>query len=173
MITFREYRNQAKAFATSIHDMDDWLVLDISHTRDSDCLQKSNYHVALKKLGGATYFPNSIIDGEEQGDVADIEFNHWACGWVGHIFVRPNTPAHETALALEDKLKNYLVLDENDLSQREYDEADFVWKQCYNNAERIEYIRKNRYQFDFHDFKDMLGCVRGKYFLGCASELIR
>lgn len=38
--------------------------------------------------------------------------------------------------------------------------------------ERVEYIRKHRSQFEFRDFADMLGCVRGKYFAGYASELI-
>jgi hypothetical protein len=167
VITFREYRNQAKAFATSIHDMDDWLVLDISHHRDSDCLTESNWHVALERLGGEDY---DTVD--ETGDVRVVEFGHWVCGWIQHIFVRPNTPAHETALALEAELANYPVLDEDDLSQREYDEADFVWKQCYNNAERIEYIRKHRDQCEFCDFKDMLQCARGRYFVGSARELI-
>lgn len=167
MITFREYRNQAKAFATAIDNMDDWLVLDIMRHRDSDCLTESNYHVALERLGGETY---DTVD--ETGDVRTVEFSHWAVGWIEHILIRPNTLAHETALELEAKLANYPVLDEDDLSQREYDDARFVWKQCYNNAERIEYIRNNREQFDFQSFADMLGCARGNYFAGYASELI-
>ena len=56
--------------------------------------------------------------------------------------------------------------------RREQVAADETWKNCYDEKERIAYIRKFHYQFDFRDFADLLACVRGKYFAGYASELI-
>jgi hypothetical protein len=50
--------------------------------------------------------------------------------------------------------------------------AQETWRSCYNDAERIEYIRDHRDQFEFRTFADMLGCARGRYFAGYASELI-
>jgi hypothetical protein len=168
MQTFYDYRTKAEAFGTIIDNMDDWLVLDIMRHRDSDCLTESNWRVAIKKLGGETY------DSEEDtGDVSIVRFGHWAVGWVEHILVRPNSPAHNIAIKLEEKLNDYPILDDDDFSNLEDEEAHRVWKDCYSPKERIEYIRENRSQFDFPSFAYMLSCVRGECFSGYASELIQ
>ena len=52
------------------------------------------------------------------------------------------------------------------------EEADKLWKEWYSPKERVEYIRKNSYEFEFRDWQDMSQCVRGEYFAGYASELI-
>lgn len=167
MITFHEYKTSSKSFGSTIENMDDWLVLDIGRNRESDCLQESNWHVALKKLGGENY-----DDVDDTGDVRIVRFGHWACGWIEHIFVRPNTLAHKIAKKLESEIEDYPVLDENDLSEREDEAADHIWRDCYSNSERIQYIRDHRNQFDFPSFEYMLSCVRGKCFFGYSSELI-
>jgi hypothetical protein len=64
------------------------------------------------------------------------------------------------------------VLNEEDYSEEEQEEAEVIWRECYQPQDRIAYIRKYRNQFDFSDFADLLGCVRGNYFAGYASELI-
>lgn len=69
-------------------------------------------------------------------------------------------------------LESYPVLDENDLSGRETEEAKRVWRSCYDAKERVQYIRENRGDFYFESLADMLGCVRGQFFRGCASELL-
>jgi hypothetical protein len=51
-------------------------------------------------------------------------------------------------------------------------EADRVWQDCYTDSGRIAYIRKHKDQFNFRSFADMLGCARGKYFGGYASEIL-
>lgn len=51
-------------------------------------------------------------------------------------------------------------------------EADRVWAGCYSDAERIEYIRDHREQFEFQTFAEMISCVRGHYFCGYASEIL-
>ena len=58
------------------------------------------------------------------------------------------------------------------LDKVETEEAERVWRDCYSASERIAYIERNRSQFEFRSFADMLGCVRGNYFSGYASELI-
>jgi hypothetical protein len=42
----------------------------------------------------------------------------------------------------------------------------------YNIEERIKYIRENESQFEFSSYSDLISVVRGKYFIGYASELI-
>jgi hypothetical protein len=152
--------------------MDDWLVLDISHNRDSDCLAESNFYTALKRLGGGSHYRRNIDVNDGEFDVAEIEFNHWVCGWVGHILVRPNTTAQKIAEELEEAIADYPILDDDDFSYREMKEANITWEVCFNIQDRIKYIREHRQDFDFRSFGDLMGCVRGKFFGGCASELL-
>jgi hypothetical protein len=57
-------------------------------------------------------------------------------------------------------------------SDVEVEEANRVWQDCFNDRQRIAYIRKHRSQFEFQSFAEMLGCCRGKWFNGYASELL-
>jgi hypothetical protein len=138
---------------------DEWLCL-ITRNRDSDCLSESNWACALAELGG---------EGE---NVQIFRFGHWACGWWEALAVKADTPQEAIAQAMADRLADYPVLDEYDFSEREQEEADTVWRDCYNDKGRIDYIRKFRSQFEFHNYADLIGCVRGRYFAGYASELI-
>ena len=52
------------------------------------------------------------------------------------------------------------------------EEANRVWTDCYDDTERVKYIRDNRSEFEFRDFADLMGCARGTYFAGYASELL-
>ena len=127
----------------------------------SDLLTESNFEKGLEKIGG------------ESETVVVVREGHFLCGWVEWIGIHIDD---ENALKIADKiskdLKNYPVIDEDDLSERESNEADRVWKDNYNPSERIEYIRQNDSQFEFRDYADLIGCVRGNYFSGYASELI-
>lgn len=137
----------------------------VGQSRDSDALERSNFAYMLKALGG------------ESDVVTVVRENHWAVGWVEWIAIEDDG-SEESAIALETadrlrgKLDDYPVLDESDWSEREMEEANEVWKSCYNWRERIEYIRKHRNQFETHDLADLLQCVRGEYFIGYASELL-
>ena len=80
-----------------------------SHHRDSDILNESNYQTMKKKF----------ID---LSGVIEIAFNHWAYGWGECLLI------HESAQETIDKgikilnaLSDYPVLDDEDLSNREYD----------------------------------------------------
>jgi hypothetical protein len=138
----------------------EWLVLPCGRNRDSDCGTESNFAVARKMLGG------------EGDNVQTHRFGHWACGWYELIVVRPDTDQARIAGEIEESLDGYPILDENDWSEREQVAADETWKNCYRPAERLEYVREHREQFEFHSFADLLGCIRGTYFAGYASELI-
>jgi hypothetical protein len=137
----------------------DWFGV-IGQSRDSNALSRSNFRVALKALGG------------ESESVRVEHFNHWVCGWIEEIYVKPETEAYQRALEIEASLENYPVLDEEDFRNEEQTEADETWRNCYDVKERIKYIREHRDYFEFHDFSDLLHCVRGEYFAGYASELI-
>lgn len=102
-----------------------------------------------------------------------VSENHWAVGWVEWLAIHEsNHKALKAADELAERLENCPVLDEDALSENESEEANQVWKVCYRDKERMEYVRKHRGQFEFQSFGDMLSCLRGKYFCGYASELI-
>lgn len=135
-----------------------WLVV-MTRNRDSDILTESNWNCALERLGG------------ESETVEIFRFGHWACGWWEAMCVIEGSESEAIGQEIEEDIKSYPVLDEDDLSEREMEEANRVWSECYNKKERLKYIRNNRSQFEFHDFRDLMAQIRGEYFSGYASEL--
>ncbi|MGL3104331.1 hypothetical protein [Bradyrhizobium sp. BR 1432] len=57
-------------------------------------------------------------------------------------------------------------------SKDEQERALNLWACCFSPQDRIKYIRKNRPQFEFHDYRQMVDVVRGRCFTGCASDLV-
>lgn len=147
--------DQAGAF---LDDRQDCLVLPVSRTRDSGPLDDSNVDAALEILGG-------------ESDTVELHrFGHWGPGWFEIVLVHPSRKADAEGIAR--RLEHYPVLDEEDLSRREQEEADRIWKTCYSASERVAYIRAHPNEFEFRDFSDVAWCVRGNHFAGYASELI-
>jgi hypothetical protein len=133
----------------------------VSQHRDSDCLERSNFQSMLEHLGG------------ESDTVTVVSENHWAVGWVEWIAIHQNDERSlQIADAIQAKLQDYPVINEDHWGELEMEEANQVWRECYQPQERIEYIRQNRSQFEFQNLCDMLACVRGEYFAGYASELL-
>lgn len=152
-------------FAASdyLRERSDWLLCPGGMHRDSNALARSNNRVILKDL--ASIDPEGLDHSVER-------FGHWGVGWVEEIIVRPGTACAKSAEEWEAALAEYGIASNEDYSEEEQREANEVWANCYREKQRIEYIRKHRYQFDFDSFADLMGCVRGKYFAGYASELI-
>ena len=138
---------------------DTWLCV-MGWNRDSGILSESNRETALAMLGG------------ESDNVQIFRFGHWACGWVEYLAVKSGSPSEKIGQEIFDSLDSYPILDESDFCERENEEANRVWLECFNAKERIAYIRKHREQFEFHNWLDLRSCVRGDYFAGYASELI-
>lgn len=137
----------------------DWLVF-LNRNRDSDDLTESNFSIGLARLGG------------EGDDVRVHRFGHWACGWFEIIVVRPGTDAERAAVDMTASLEDYPILDEEDFTRREDAHAQTIWRDCYTSKDRAAYVREHPSQFDFRDWRDMAGCLRGRYFVGYASELV-
>jgi len=137
----------------------DWLCV-MTRNRDSDCLTESNWRTALKLLGG------------ESESVQIDRFGHWACGWWESLSVKDGSKAHLVAIGINQRIQSYPVLDEDDFSTFEMEEADKVWKTCFNNKERIKYIRENYEDMTFQSFASLLSSARGEYFAGNPSEIL-
>lgn len=139
-------------------------------SRDSDCLEESNFATVVAALEAVEYNED---EWEDDPPFQVVRESHWAVGWVEWIAIHQDAGEH---LKVADKLagsyKSYPALDEDDWSERALDAANKVWSDCYNDSERVQYIRDNREQFDFYNFADLLAVARGNYFSGYANELL-
>lgn len=143
----------------------------LGRSRDSGALERANFDAGLKAIGGEQMVAREDLD--HLPLVLVVEESHWAVGWVQWIAIHESaTEVLAKARAIIERLDDYPVVDEELWSGYEDEEANQIWTNCFDVKERIEYIRAHRSQFEFHDLKDMLGCVRGHYFAGYASELI-
>lgn len=164
LLKYSEYRpTRFDTRGLGCDDRQDWLVAPCAQTRDSDCLESSNF---------AT-LDHALTEVDPSGDDHETHrFGHWGPGWIEIILVRPGSKAAGVAQECADALVDYPVLDDDDFSERETEEANHVWADCYSVKERIAYIREHQNQFEAHSLADLLSCVRGRYFLGYASDLI-
>lgn len=146
---------------------DDWYVFLGQH-RDSDNVSKSNFRCGLAKL-------RNVMSKETIGiypSVFVVSESHWAVGWVEWIGIHKSDIE---ALKLGDEMMNqineYPVLNEDDLTSLDDEEAQEYWKGM-SVKDRKEYIRNNPNQFDGNTFGNFKSMLKGEYFGGWASELI-
>ena len=139
----------------------DGYFVGLSQHRDSDALERSNFRSALEALGGESETVHVVREG------------HWAVGWIEWIAIHESD---EKALSIqyeiEGSLADYPVLNELDWCEEEAEEANEVWRNCYDEKERIEYVREYPDQFYFSSWSDLRNVIRGEYFAGYASELL-
>ncbi len=136
----------------------------LSQHRDSDILERSNFESALDSIGG---------ESSDDSGVQVVREGHWAVGWIEWIAI-PFGPSVALAKACQimEALDSYPILDEDRYSEMEMSDANSVWEDCFDNRERLQYIRDFRSQFEFHDWADLRSVIRGEYFPGYASELL-
>lgn len=138
--------------------------------RDSDSVTRSNFACGLAALEALPAFESPD---DELTSRFVVRESHCLVGWCEWIAIHADdAEGIKAAEAMESKIESYPILDENHHSELENDEAQSVWKDCYNDSERVAYIRRHRSQFDFNDFAQLMAVARGKYFNGYASELV-
>jgi hypothetical protein len=105
-----------------LDDRQTWLVLPVIRTRDSGPLEESNFDAAVKSLGG-------------ESETLEIHrFGHWGPGWFEIAIIDPSRAAEGEQI--ESALAHYPVLDDSDLSEREYDAAQESWD-CWGAREFV------------------------------------
>lgn len=159
MITYHEAMSDKNSldnysnFMGDVSEIKDWFIV-LSKTRDSGILAQSNFTVALELLGG-------------ESDTARVcRFGHWGVGWLELILVAPNSEAYKKAEEIKESLAQYPVLDEEHYCGLESNADADTWRDCYNNRERLAFIRERRNCFYFRDFMDLWQCVRGDFYCG-------
>ena len=99
-------------------------------SRDSDCLEQSNFAVMLAALGGETE------------KVVVVRESHWAVGWVEWIAIHEaDTAALKIADGQCERLTNYPILDEDDFGEREFEAQCETWANAGLQG-RMEYCRR-------------------------------
>lgn len=101
----------------NLPEQQEWLVVPVCQTRDSEALSRSNFRVALEML-------EETDSDEKDSDYETHSFNHWGPGWFDIIIVKPGTKAHDVAKDIESRLEDYPVLDEGDWSELESEEEN-------------------------------------------------
>ena len=149
---------------------EDYFQSGVGQSRDSDALERANFdamRAALAAIPTPADWPHDFAPWQV------VSENHWAVGWVEWIAIHESAMDHLLrASEISQALENYSVVDESLFSEYEQSDANEIWRNCYRPKERIEWIRRHRSQFQFRDLADMLGCIRGNYFAGYASELL-
>jgi hypothetical protein len=109
---------------------EDWYLMPVSRTRDSEILDNSNFIAFLKEMGG------------ESETVEVHRFGHWGPGWYEIIIVDPaDEKAMDRAYDLARALEDYPVLDEEDLAEQEMEDINESWDN-YGDSE----VRKDMIQ---------------------------
>jgi len=115
---YREFSpTQFDCKGLALPDRQDWIVAPVSQTRDSEAIDASNFAVTLSQLGG------------ESDTVEMHRFGHWGPGWFEIIIIDPTDTAR-VAIAedIESALSDYPVLDDSDVSNREYEAYLADWE---------------------------------------------
>jgi hypothetical protein len=99
-----------------LDDRQEWFVAPVIRTRDSGCLENSNFECCLATLGG-------------ESDTVEVHrFGHWGPGWFEIIIL--DCFDRDKVLILEDiekGLTDYPVIDDNHFSELEYNTAQDNW----------------------------------------------
>jgi hypothetical protein len=99
-------------------DLSVWGFAPFGMHRDSDLLTQSNFAFVVREL--------RRVSGKS---VEVMHTSHWAVGWYDHVMVRTTAPkTMEKLLELYERHDNYPVLDEEDLWEREREQADGAYE---------------------------------------------
>ena len=128
-------------------------VVIAGQSRDSDCLERSNYETIFKFLKDEeTRLAELDPDGYEKaydlndGDllIYDFRAGHWAVGWVETILMSKHAPdcLQMVVDSLLNAMADYPVFDEEHYSELEHTEAGEYWESM-GVGERVELIQDN------------------------------
>ena len=120
-------------------------------SRDSDCLERSNYETIFAHLKGVEeQLADQDPDMYEQayalndGDlfIYDYRAGHWAVGWIETMLMSQHAPDDLQMAVVEvlSVMADYPVFDESHFSELEFTEAGDYWESM-SVSERVEIIR--------------------------------
>lgn len=134
MEQYKDFRPTQFDSHIELEDREDWYVLNVGQTRDSDCLSVSNFETAQKILG------EKIPGNKEYCEHVEVHrFGHWGPGWFEIILVHPSLK--EIGEEIENRLEDYPILDEDDFAERELEAESEAWE-LWGRREMAELLQK-------------------------------
>ena len=123
---YGDFRPTAFDGHISLDDRENWAVAPVGRNRDSGCYDESNFVQFLEGLGG-------------EGDHVEVHrFGHWGHGWFEIIIFDPDCEqVASAAYDMAGALQNYPVLNDEDLSEREFDD----FQECWDSYGRSDFLR--------------------------------
>lgn len=120
----------------------------VGQSRDSSCLEQSNFAEMLSAL-------RRVSD-----NVQVVHESHWAVGWVEWIAIHESDEkALREADRLMERLENYPILNEEDVSYREWEAACEYWE----DAGWRERVRLLRFRGKVRGFRELMAAARGSW----------
>jgi hypothetical protein len=110
-------------------DRPEWIII-LEITRDSNLLERMNFEVATDRLS------------KFEDDYAIERSGHWAVGWIDRLVVRPESEALNIGYEIQDKLTDYLILDEELYYELLTETFIALWDNS-SLSERIGYLIEN------------------------------
>jgi hypothetical protein len=113
-------------------ELDAFYIAPISNNRDADNLTRSNWLFGSAK----------ILMASQHEETANHCFGHWACGWYELLLIHPDdTEALKVASAMAADLEQYPILNEEHLSELEWEAAADYWEGC-SVSDRVEILQR-------------------------------
>jgi hypothetical protein len=125
MLRYKDFKPTQFDRHIEMDSREKWFVAPVSINRDSQPLAISNFEACKKILE------------DKQIEFEEHRFGHWANGWFEIILVSPD--GMNELKSIEESLNNYPVLDEMDLSEREYEDSVQTWN-CFACKEFKRYV---------------------------------
>jgi len=138
----------------------EWYVV-FDYSRDSEIIDRANLQ-AIKKLYGI----DGKKDAEFPPDICIERASHWAVGWVEYILINPdNTEFVAIGEKIEEKLKNYPILDEYLYSAMQVEEFTYYLEDAIK-----DYNNRHNTPFDYDMYSDQcfnIAYDRSEVYIDC------
>ena len=122
---------------------DGWYVAPCTTHRDAGTLERSNWKCQLALIPPAV-FDVPGADDDTPASPCVVTENHWAVGYVEWYAIHESdADSLRAADALAERLEGYPVVDEDHLCTEEEEEANEIWRNCFNLRERIALCAEN------------------------------
>ena len=128
------------------NDRQNWCVAPVGRNRDTeDCIEVSNWRSFINEMS-------------DEDDYDIHRFDHWDCGWFEIILIRPGSECEQIASEIEERLQDYAVIDESDLSLAERESANEQWDSWQRSEVKQDLAKliADRKQIDADDIEDAL-----------------
>ncbi len=127
--------------------------------RDATLLEAHNFSVQAKRCGFE--YSESVVMGHHR-HVRIVRFNHWACGWIDYLMVKPDTLRCRKYIDMMEIDGDGCVYDEDAYCNKEWEAVQEFWESL-GTGERMDYLKDCELSIFYAKNKDFPGYQDGLY----------